>query len=380
MRILLTADTLGGVWTYALALSRALERHDVEIALATMGAPLTAAQHSQVRSCRNIALYESGYRLEWMPEPWADVAAAGEWLRGVAGDFRAEVVHLNGYAHGAVEFGVPVLVVGHSCVLSWWQSVHGSAAPGEWDRYRAAVTAGLRAADVIAAPTAAMLAALDELYGPFARTCTIPNGCDATALPLGARDAFGRYQKPRRPHTVVLAAGRVWDESKNFALLSAAAPHIEWPVYIAGSSSGPSGQRQDLSSVHCLGALAPHAMAAWHRRASIFVHPALYEPFGLAPLEAALAGAALVLSDIPSLREVWGDTAVYVPPHDSSALAVAVNSLIRQPQRRAACADAARQRAAGFTARRMARSYLDVYAALAGGSTAGPLREAIACA
>jgi glycogen synthase len=110
------------------------------------------------------------------------------------------------------------------------------------------------------------------------------------------------------------------------------------------------------------------------------VHPAVYEPFGLAPLEAALAGAALVLSDIPSLREVWNDAAIYVPPRDPSALADAVNSLIRQPQRRAACADAARHRAACYTAQRMARSYYGVYAGLARGSAPGPLREVVACA
>jgi glycogen synthase len=380
MRILLTADTVGGVWTYALSLSRALERHDAEIALATMGAPLSAAQRSDVRSCRNVVLHESRYGLEWMPEPWSDVALSGEWLQRLARDTRADVVHLNGYAHGTVDFGVPVVVAGHSCVLSWWQSVHGRAAPGEWDRYRSAVTAGLRAADAVVAPTAAMLAALEELYGPLPHTCVIPNGLDSTTLPLGARDAFGHYRKQPQPQPIVLAAGRVWDESKNFAALAAAAPHIDWPIYIAGSSTGPAGERQDPIGVHSLGALAPVAMAAWHRRASIFVHPAVYEPFGLAPLEAALAGAALVLSDIPSLREVWGDAAVYVPPRDPPALADALNSLIRQPQRRAACADAARHRAARYTAQRMARSYSGVYAGLARGSAAGPLREVVACA
>jgi glycogen synthase len=380
MRILLTADTVGGVWTYALALSRALERYDIEIALATMGAPLGAAQRSDVRSCRNIALHESRYRLEWMPQPWADVAASGEWLQRIARDSRADVVHLNGYAHGTVDFGVPVLVAGHSCVLSWWQSVHGSAAPAEWDRYRSAVTTGLRAADAVVAPTAAMLAAVNELYGPLPHTYVIPNGLDPTALPLGARDAFGHYRRQPQPQPIVLAAGRVWDESKNFAALAAAAPHIDWPIYLAGSSAGPAGERHNLSGVHCLGNLAPGAMAAWHRRAAIFVHPAVYEPFGLAPLEAALAGVALVLSDIPSLREVWDDAAVYVPPRDPSALADAVNSLIRQPQRRAACADAARHRAACYTAQRMARSYYGVYAGLARGSAPGPLREVVACA
>lgn len=37
----------------------------------------------------------------------------------------------------------------------------------------------------------------------------------------------------------------------------------------------------------------------------------IYEPFGIAPLEAALCGCTVVANDIASLREVWGDDALY---------------------------------------------------------------------
>ena len=56
-----------------------------------------------------------------------------------------------------------------------------------------------------------------------------------------------------------------------------------------------------------LGSLSPRALAAWLARAAIYCLPARYEPFGLSVLEAALSGCALVLGDIPSLREIWDD-------------------------------------------------------------------------
>jgi glycogen synthase len=377
MKILMTADTIGGVWTYALSLCRALEPVGVEVTLATMGAPLSPAQRMDVRGCRNVAVHESAWRLEWMPEPWDDVAAAGRWLLELESSAAPDVVHLNGYAHGVLPWRAPVLVVGHSCVLSWWQAVHGGPPPREWDRYRDAVTEGLRGAQVVIAPTRSMLESLRAHYGPLPDTRVVPNGCDGTLLPIGARDAFGRYGRhDTLPESVVLAAGRVWDESKNFATLATAAPHIEWPVYVAGSNAGPGGARSALPHVHCLGPLPAGAMAAWYRRASIFVHPALYEPFGLAPLEAALAGSALVLADIPSLRELWQDAAVFVPPRDSRAIAGAVNELAAEPLRLASAAAAARTRAATLSARTMARAYHRLYRELVEHATA----EALACA
>src|SRR4051812_20299734 len=86
-KILMTADTLGGVWTYALELSRALGDRGIEIGLATMGAPLTKMQRSEVRSLPNVTVFESSYKLEWMPDPWTDVECAGQWLLDLEDQF-----------------------------------------------------------------------------------------------------------------------------------------------------------------------------------------------------------------------------------------------------------------------------------------------------
>ncbi|HEX2690641.1 MAG TPA: glycosyltransferase family 4 protein, partial [Kofleriaceae bacterium] len=112
---------------------------------------------------------------------------------------------------------------------------------------------------------------------------------------------------------------------------------------------------------HALGELAPDELARWMARASIYALPARYEPFGLSVLEAALAGCALVLGDVPTLREVWGDTAHYVPPGDPDALGAALNRLIRDPVARGSYAARSRARALGLSPARMAAAYHALY-------------------
>jgi glycosyltransferase involved in cell wall biosynthesis len=95
--------------------------------------------------------------------------------------------------------------------------------------------------------------------------------------------------------------------------------------------------------------------------AAIFAEPARYEPFGLAALEAARAGCALVLGDIASLREVWGSAAVYVSPDDDDELERALRVLIHHPRLRADYAERARRRARLYSRERMGDGYLQAY-------------------
>jgi glycogen(starch) synthase len=353
-RVLMTADTVGGVWTYALDLSRALARHGVRVALATMGAVPTAEQERDARAVPGLDLYPGRYRLEWMAEPWADVEAAGAWLLDLEQRVRPDVVHLNGYAHGALPWRAPVVMVGHSCVVSWWHAVHGGPPPAEWDRYRQEVRAGLRAADRVLAPTRAILEALEEHYGPLPPCEVIANGRDPGLFGPAAKEDF------------ILTVGRLWDEAKNVAALARVAPGLPWPVVVAGEDGHPDGRAAALTGVRPLGRLSPTDLAPWFARAAVYALPARYEPFGLSAVEAGLSGCALVLGDIPSLREVWGDAAVYVTPDDPDALRATLVGLIADEARRRELGTRARVKAREYTPRRMADGYLRVYRELSG--------------
>ncbi len=355
----MSTDTVGGVWSYALELARALRGRGVQVILATMGAPLSAEQQRAARTIPDLIVCESRWRLEWMNQPWDDVARAGGWLKMLERRFRPDVVHLNHYSHGHLDWSAPCLVVGHSCVLSWWHGVFGGPAPEQWRRYRDYVRRGLQGANYVVAPSNTMLAAIEAHYGPLTRTAVVHNG----RVPAEYRSAGGAAQK----QPLVLGAGRLWDEAKNLRALTATAPALHWPVYLAGETRHPDGGETPLEHVHVLGALAPSALLPWFRRAGIYVLPARYEPFGLSVLEAALAGCAPVIGDIPSLRELWDGAARFVPPEDPGALTVAINGLIEEPGRRQVLAERACARARDYSAAAMANGYLDVYGELLGG-------------
>src|SRR5512133_3312458 len=76
--VLMTSDTVGGVWTYSLELARALRSYGIEVALATMGPRPSWEQSVEAARISNLTLFESEFKLEWMPQPWDDVDAAAE--------------------------------------------------------------------------------------------------------------------------------------------------------------------------------------------------------------------------------------------------------------------------------------------------------------
>jgi glycosyltransferase involved in cell wall biosynthesis len=114
-------------------------------------------------------------------------------------------------------------------------------------------------------------------------------------------------------------------------------------------------------------------------RASIYAMPARYEPFGLSILEAGLSGCALVLGDIPSLREHWDGAAAFVAPDDRGALRRAIGRLIDSPARRAELGRRARERGHEFTVGRMVDAYQRLYHGLLCPSGHGAL-EVSSCA
>lgn len=337
----MTADTVGGVWTYALDLAR--EMPNVEVSLATMGRPMSPDQRAEASAIPNLEVFESSYKLEWMENPWHDVRAAGRWLMSLEAAIRPDVVHLNGLCHGALPFEAPKLVVMHSCVLSWWEAVKGEAAPSDWDRYSEEVRRGVLGADTVVAPTHAVMSTTERLYGTPKATRVIPNG------------RWGVEPKAKEPF--VFAAGRMWDEAKNIGTLESVKDRLSWPLFVAGDGSS-------------LGRLDTEAMRDWLGRASIYAFPAKYEPFGLSVLEAALAGCALVLGDIPSLRENWEGRAIFVRPDDETGVAEAVERLIVNPKLRERMGRCAREHALTFSTKRFARSYTSLYKELVKGSRA----------
>jgi len=348
--LLMTADPLGGAFTHAVDLAAELANRGVRVTLAILGGRLSRSQERAAREVKRLTLEQSTFRLEWMDDAWDDVRRSGEWLLRLERRACPAVVQLSSYAHGALPFAAPKIIVAHSCALSWWEAVTGTPPPPAYDDYRLAVQAGIADADAVVTPTGTMLRALVEHYGHPARPRIIPGA----APPLSFR--------PSTKEASIATVGRLWDPAKNVAALGDVAVSLPWPIYAAGSNIDVDGKPRRLCGVRPLGELSRLEVASLLSRAAIFALPARYDCFGLSVLEAALAGCALVLGDIPELRETWNDTALYAHPDDREALARALQTLIDEPERRLDLARRARARALARTPERTASAYLTLYA------------------
>lgn len=366
-RVLMTGDTAGGVWTFTMELARALGERNIEVMLAALGGLPDESQRAEAAQIPSLTLLGSEWKLEWMNEPWRDVEESGKWLLSLEEKYSPEIVHLNSFGHGALPWRAPTVLTAHSCVLSWWRAVKHEEVPDSWDRYRRQVERSLQHANGITAPTAAMLRSLTENYGSSVsedRCRVIPNGRRA--------DGFRHRLHEGTKEPLLLAAGRLWDEAKNIAAVGKAAELLPWPVYLAGEQHSPDGASVRVSGCRLLGRLSPDRLADWYARAAIYALPARYEPFGLSVLEAALSGCALVLGDISTLREIWKDAALFVPPEDHQALAGACRELIEDRVMREDFARRAFEVARMFTPARMCSGYLDAYESA--------MKESYACA
>ena len=363
-RILMTADASEGVWTYVVELLRALRPSGAEILLAVMGPALSPQQRAQVARFVHVGLYEKPFALEWMKDPWRDVTSAGDWLLELEEQFAPHIIHLNHYCQGSLPWNAPVMISAHGCVLSWWQAVHGDQSPHSWTRYHAEVSAGLRGANVVVAPTCAMLESLTRLYAPIPRLLHLQNGArfpEFRTVPLGCNVSFF---PPRTKRECVLSVGCPGDKAQNFEMLDAVARDLPWPVLLAAKGLCAEECCAELSHLNLIHAPDSQEIATQLGQAAIFALPARYEPFGFAALQAALAGCALVLGDIPCLRETWGDAALYASPDDKDAFAAVLHRLVNDADLRVEMADRARTHALEFTPERMAEGILDCYRGL----------------
>jgi glycogen(starch) synthase len=330
-RVLLTADTVSGVWDHALDLGTALVELGMEVVLAVTG---PAPDPEQTAAAAGLELCHVPFRPEWMDDAEADLADTGRWLLELEGSRRCDVVHLNGLAHGALPFRSPTVVAGHFCPFSRWEAIRGRPAPRAWAGYRSRAAAGLAGATRVVTASTAALTAIERYYGPVAAAEVIPHGRDPRGLRAGDKEAF------------VLAVGQLGDPARNTGLVARAAASLPWPVRIVPETT-PAEDR-----------------AALYGAAAVFTSAALHDPFGLTVLDAALAECALVLADLPSFREQWQGAAVFVPVGDREALETALLTLMNQPELTAVLALRAWRRAVATSAQRMARRYLGLYRSL----------------
>jgi glycosyltransferase involved in cell wall biosynthesis len=353
LRVLATADALGSAWPYSLDLARGLSRLGIETMLAVTGPSLSPAQVAAASAIEGLELVETGLPLNGHADSGASLRVAGEEIAALAAAEGADIVQLNTPALAAgARFGVPVVAGQHRCAATWWEAVHGGAPPSDIAWRTKLVRAGLHAADIVVTPSSAFAAATQRIYGLPEMPRTVHYGRSPLPVPLHA------------PHDFVFTAGRLWDEGKNLDMLDAAARRVPVPVRAAGPLAGPNGAAVLFDNIDCVGDLGEEELASWLSARPVFVSAALYEPFGLAVLEAASAGCPLILSDIPAFRELWQEVAIFVPPRDEEGFTRAIANLVGDDFERAVLGHAAKEHARLYTPDAIAAQMAAIYRSL----------------
>jgi glycogen synthase len=364
---LITADTVGGVWTYARELVTGLVGRGVRVTLVSFGDIPSLSQTHWMHRLRTesdggLDYRPTAFKLEWMQDSASDMEASSDYLRRLIYETKPDLLHFNQFYYGGLECDLPRLVVAHSDVVSWWVAVHGQAPPpSSWlSWYRDSVLRGLEKATAVMAPSRWMLDQVERHYLKPRRASVIYNGRSP-----------GLFNPYMTKEDRIVTVGRLWDQGKNAGLLLETP--MPAPVAIVGARHQPGTQtsRSPLedagagSNVDLQSQQDEREMVQILGRASIDAAVSQYEPFGLAPVEAALSRCALVASDIPALRELWDGAAVFFRSNDAHDLRQTMEMLVRDPAVRKQCADLCYKRARErFHAARMTDQYLSLYRAL----------------
>ncbi len=354
MRVLVTTDTVGGVWTYTQEMVCGLLDRGCEVALVSFGRLPSLAQQSwsdqvALRWRSNFTFHSFDVPLEWMQENRDAFRDGSRGLSRVSEAFQPDLLLSSQYCFGALDVPYTKIVVAHSDVLSWAKACRGlELDESPWlERYKALVSTGVQGADAVIAPTRWMLSALQENFRNPGECLVIPNG-RSVKLEVNSTDRTLQ----------AVTAGRLWDEAKNLRILQDVQSPI--PILVAGETSYERSQFSDsLGGAVLLGAMGVDELLALFHRSAIYLCTSIYEPFGLAPLEAALCGCAVVANDIPSLREVWSNAALYFD--DAASLTRVLESLSQDSQLLADAQKRSHQRARHLSADRMVNAYLDVF-------------------
>ena len=361
VRVLVTADTFSGVWTYSRELVSGLVTHGAQVTLVSFGEIPLPHQTAWMDGLHGLEYHPTAFRLDWMQEGEQDFLAAQEYLCAVVRDARPDFLHLNHLSFGSLPVATPRLVAAHGDVITWWLSIHGhEPASSEWlTWYRGTIVAGMKRAEAVVTTSRWMQQMLRVAYG---------DDFEGHIIPAGRNPIY--FNPFVTKEESVLAIGRLWDTGKQVSLLTQHAHGL--PVCIVGADNpipAPAVPiRADVRvstgehEISVKGAQTESQLRSLYSKSTIFAATSRYEPTGLASIEAAFSRCALVANDTDVYREMWGDAALYFERNDAASLTDVLAQLDSDRELQRLYGTRAYNRARErFTARHMVDEYLRLY-------------------
>jgi glycosyltransferase involved in cell wall biosynthesis len=231
-----------------------------------------------------------------------------------------------------------------------------------------------RGARLIITPSQSAKRDLSRLFAiPEEKIRAIPHAPDGQFRPRRDRESLARIEKRygiRTPY--VLYVGTL-EPRKNLTRAMTAFSRVssrypEHSFYLAGELGWRSKELlrtldtiENRERIARLGYVAEEDLAALYSNADLFVYPSLYEGFGFPVIEAMACGAPVLTSNTSSLAEIADGAALLVDPHDTRAIAEAMDRALGDGGERERLRRAGLARARSFSWERSTRETLQVY-------------------
>lgn len=283
-----------------------------------------------------------------------------------------QLVHIPYMTHPPRPFRIPSVVTVHDLIPF---RMEGYQARVRERAYFSAVKRNLYRATHLVAISEATRRDIESFLPSLAHKVTvIPNGIHPAFFAPPDSEALtsvvGRFGLSRQPRVLYLGG---YDSRKNVETLVQAAARLfqrhDGELVLVGAAGNESlGSAIQAAGIRDRVIATPFVdrddLVALYHTADVFAYPSLYEGFGMPPAQALAAGVAVVASDIPPLREVAGEGAVFVDPKSVDAWTDALADVIDNPARAGRLGAAGRARAQDFGWETIARRYEELYARL----------------
>lgn len=174
---------------------------------------------------------------------------------------------------------------------------------------------------------------------PVSKVTAIPLAADEKFKPLDHKSQQEECLKNGWPERYILSVGSLEPRKNLKSLFLAWQSWIDRPkdlkLLVAGGQGkvfSGIGFEQVPDDVILLGRVHDSVLPALYACASAFVYPSLYEGFGLPPLEAMSCATPVITSNVASLPEVVGNSAIMVDPHNALHILAAMRQVIEDSQ------------------------------------------------